>query len=1059
MKTKPAAIMSGAREEGGSGDQHDVDDRSTGQMDRKRFIGTSALVGTSGLLARRGKRRKYETVPVGDYVLAQPENILYSTCLQCHVTCQIKAKIWDGTLAKLTGNPYSPQNYLPHLDYASDLGRVARTDGKLCPKGQSGIQTYGDPYRIRRVLKRAGPRGSGRWVSIPFDRFVDEVVEGGQLFQSIDDTRHYPGFQEVWALRDRDVAGRMATDAAAFASGDMTLEAFKEKHREYLDLLIDPDHPDLGPKNNGFVFDAGRIQHGRKELMAWFTRDSLGSVNYFEHTTICEQSHHIAFRRMTGGDNNHMKPDLLNAEFVIFWGTGAFTANFGLTPMAEKVTSGRVDRGMKTAVVDPRLSNDAAKADWWLPVKPGADGALAQAMIRWIIENERYDAAYLENANAAAAAADREPSWTNATHLVKVDGDRGVALLRASEAGLAGGDRPVVVSGGRLRAVDPTDTAVAVEGELFVERVVNGIPVKSAFQLLYDEAGSRTFEEYEAITGIETEKVAAVARELTAHGKKAAVESYRGPVQHTDGYYAGVSVTTLNVLIGNSDWKGGLAKGGGYWHEFGGQAASVHDWGSMHPSKAKAWGPPITREKTSYESTSLFRENGYPADRPWYPLTSNVYQEVVPSFAAGYPYGGRILFLSMGTPALSIPAGNRLIETLRDPDRIPLFIVCDVVVGETSMYADYIVPDLTYLERWGTPHVSPDIVSKVSKVRQPVAKPLTEEVVVDGESMPISLEAFLIAVGKRLDLPGFGGNGLGDFPFDRPEDWYLKLVANMAMGDKLDEQVPDASDAEMRIFRASHRHLPPSIFDEARWRAAVRPEEWRKVVYVLNRGGRFAPLESGYSGDVMARRFGKMWLLFSETVANTRNSMSGEPFYGTPVYRGQTDAGGRALDGGGRYPLSLITYKEPFGGHSRTISNYWSNVALRNENRIVVNRRDAEALGFEDGQRVRMVSAANPNGQVVLGDGRIIDVVGELQAKEGIRPGVVAVSWHYGHWAYGSNDIEVDGADVLGDRRRAAGLCPNMVMAVDPGLRDVCLTDPIGGSSSFFDTMVDLVPV
>jgi anaerobic selenocysteine-containing dehydrogenase len=1029
------------------------------RLDRRRFIKTSALVGTSGVLAGCGTFMDHDPEAIGDYVLAQPENVLYSTCLQCHVACQIKAKIWDGTLAKLTGNPYSPQNYLPHIDFASDLGRAARTDGKLCAKGQSGIQTYSDPYRLRQVLKRAGPRGSGKWTAIPFERFVDEVVEGGQHFSDLGDDRHYPGFDEVYALRDRDLAKRMAADAAAFAAGDMTLEAFQARYADQLHLLIDRDHPDLGPRNNGFVFSAGRIEHGRKELMAWFTKDTLGSVNYFEHTTICEQSHHIAYKQLTGGDNDHMKPDLMNAEFVIFWGTGAFTANFGSTPMAEKVTSGRVDRGLKTAVIDPRLSNDAAKADWWLPVKPGADGALAQAMIRWILENERYDAQYLANANKAAASADGETSWTNSTHLVKVEAGRGTAQLTASEAGIAGGDRPVVLSGGRLVAVDPDDTSRAVEGELFVDRVVNGIGVKSALELLRFEAFSRSYEEYEEISGIDTRDMVAVARELTSHGKRAGVELYRGPVQHTDGYYAGASIITLNLLIGNADWKGGLAKGGGHWHEFGGKAASVHDMGSLHPSKAKAWGPKLTREKSSYEDTSLFREEGYPATRPWYPLSSNVYQEIVPSFAAGYPYAGEILLLHMGTPALATPAGNQLISTLQDPGRIPLFIASDIVIGETSMYADYIVPDVTYLERWATPHVSPDIVCKISKVRQPVASPLTEEVEVDGERMPISLEAFLIAVAKKLDAPGFGKDGLGEFPLDRPEDWYLKLVANLAFGDEPDEAVPDASEEEMRIFRESRRHLPPSIFDEARWEAALRPEEWRKTVYVLNRGGRFAAHDSGYAGDKLARRFGKMYLIFSEKVANTHNSLSGDPFYGTPVYRGQQDAAGNPLDQDGAYPFALITYKEPFGGHSRTISNYWSNVALRNENRILINRRDAHGLGYQDGQSVRLVSAANPDGTVVLGDGRTLDVVGRIEVKEGIRPGVVAVSWHYGHWAYGSNDVEVDGVTVPGDRRRAAGLCPNLVMAVDPGLGDVCLTDPIGASASFFDTRVRLTGV
>lgn len=1022
---------------------------------RREFLGTSAFVGASAAVAGCRVGSRLGTAAVADYRLADPENVLYSTCLQCHVDCPIKAKIWDGTLAKLTGSAYSPQNYLPHLPYDVALERAARTDGKLCSKGQSGIQTYYDPYRIRTVFKRRGPRGSGEWETIPFARFVQEVVSGGRLFASAGDERQYPGFAEVWALRDPALAARMATDAAAFGRGEIALETFQARYREHLDVLIDPDHPDLGPKNNGFVFDAGRIEHGRKELMKWFTNSSLGSVNAFEHTTICEQSHHIAYGEMTGHDNHHMKPDLTNAEFVVFWGTGAFTANFGLTPMAEKVTRGRVERGMKTAVIDPRLSNDAAKADWWLPVRPGADGALALAMIRWILENERYDARYLQNANRAAATNDGEPTWTDATHLVKLIDGRPRELLRAAEAGIPGGDLPVVARGSRLVAVNPEEETTSVAGDLFVSRTVRGIPVKSALQLVRDEAFSRSYEEYEEITSVPADDAAAVARELTSHGKRAVVELYRGPVQHTDGYHAAAAIITLNLLIGNADWKGGLSKGGGHWHEFGGKSGNLYHFGQMHPASLKTFGPRITREKARYEDFSLFREEGYPAQRPWYPFTSNVYQEIIPSFAQGYPYQPKILFLHMGTPALSTPAGHTVIEMLRDPDRVPLFIACDIVIGETSMYADYIVPDLTYLERWGTPHVTPDIPTKTSKVRQPVARPLTEEVVIDGERMPISLEAFLIAVAKELRLPGFGSDAFGPgMAFNRPEDWYLKLVANLAAGDKIGEMVPDATDEEMRLFRSARRHLPASVFDEERWRAAVRPAEWPKVVYVLNRGGRYAPFETAYDGQFMKRRMGKMFHLFVQNVARQRNSLSGEYFEGIPVYRGQCDARGDPLSRGGEYPFTLITYKEPFGGHSRTISNYWSNVALQPENPILINRRDAGRLSLRDGQRVRLVSASNPEGRIDLGDGRVFDVAGKLKVVEGLLPGVLAVSWHYGHWAYGSNDVVVDGSRVRGDRRRGRGLCPNPVMAIDPVLRDVTLTDPVGGSSSFFDTAV-----
>ena len=1029
-------------------------------LDRRGFLKTSALVGSSGVLAGCGTFMNHEPDAVKSYLLSQPENVLYSTCLQCHVDCQIKAKIWDGTLAKISGNPYSPQNYLPHLDYETDPAQAAKSDGKLCTKGQSGIQTYYDPYRVRRVLKRAGPRGSNQWQAIDFDQFIDEVVSGGRLFQDLGEDREYPGFDDVWALRDPAVAKRMAADAAAVGRGEMTLAAFQRAHHDHLDKLIDPDHPDLGPRNNGFVFDAGRIEHGRKELMKWFTNKSLGSVNAFEHTTICEQSHHIAYSELTGHATHHMKPDFPNAEFVLFWGTGAFTANFGLTEMAEKVTRGKLERGMKTAVVDPRLSNDAGKADWWLPVVPGTDGALAMAMIRWIIEHQRYDSRYLASANKAAAKAAGEPTWTNATHLVKVVPGQPLALLRARDAGLPGGDRPVVQRDGRLRAVNPDDDAEIALGDLMVDRRVNGVPVKSAFQLLKEEAFSRSPEAYAELTGIPERQVEEVARELTSHGKRAAVELYRGPVQHSDGFYAGAAVITLNLLIGNPDWKGGLSKGGGHWHESGGKPGSAWNFGSMHPASLKAFGPPITREKVRYEDYSLFREQGYPARRPWYPFTSSVYQEIIPSFAQGYPYPGKILFLHKGTPALSCPGGHKQIELLQDHDRVPLFIACDIVIGESSMYADYILPDLTYLERWGTPHVTPSVPTAVSKVRQPVAAPLTEEVEVDGQPMPISLEAFLIAVAKRMGMPGFGKDALGPrWDFNRPEDWFLKLMANIAAGDKRGEAVPDATDEEVEIFRSARRHLPPSVFDEDAWRRAVRPEEWRKVVYLLNRGGRFASFDEAYDGQHMKKKMGNMFHLFVERVAAQRNSISGEFFHGIPNYRGQADSGGNPLSRDATYPLALITYKEPFAGQSRTISNYWGNIALANKNHVLLSRSDAKAKGFKNGQRVRLVSASNPDGVVDLGDGRRMDVIGSVLVREGMRPGVVAVSWHYGHWAYGSNDVSIDGQMVRGDERRAAGLCPNPVMAVDPILGDVALTDPIGGSSSFFDTQVGLVPV
>ena len=71
-----------------------------------------------------------------------------------------------------------------------------------------------------------------------------------------------------------------------------------------------------------------------------------------------------------------------------------------------------------------------------MPVKPGQDLAFSIAMIRWIIDNERYNQAFLSNTNKAAAVAEGEKSWTTAPWLVKIKDGKPGKFLRASELAL-----------------------------------------------------------------------------------------------------------------------------------------------------------------------------------------------------------------------------------------------------------------------------------------------------------------------------------------------------------------------------------------------------------------------------------------------------------------------------------------------------------------------------------------------------------------------------------------------------------------------------------------------
>ena len=364
------------------------------------------------------------------------------------------------------------------------------------------------------------------------------------------------------------------------------------------------------------------------------------------------------------------------------------------------------------------------------------------------------------------------------------------------------------------------------------------------------------------------------------------------------------------------------------------------------------------------------------------------------------------------------------------------------------------------MERFGTPHVSPDVQVVTSKVRQPAVTPATEVIKVDGEEMNISMEAIFLAIGKKLKLSGFGKNAFEDgMDFNRPEDFYLKLVANLAYGDKPEGEsiVPDASNEEIELFKQSRRFLPKTVYDYEKWKNAVKPEDWKRTIYVLNRGGRFEQFEKAYKGDYLAHQFKNSFRFYLEDVAAIKHTGTGENFLGYPIYNEPKDFGGNKLKNNG-YDLQLITYKEISHGHTRTISNYW-NLSLMDENWVMINSLDAKKKGLRDGDMVKITSVSNPEGIIDLGNGEIIDLTVKVKVAEGVRPGVASVSHHFGHWAYGGSDIVVDGTSIKGDKRRTKGITPNPLMLVDPILKNTGITDPIGASASFFESFVKLVKV
>ena len=79
-------------------------------------------------------------------------------------------------------------------------------------------------------------------------------------------------------------------------------------------------------------------------------------------------------------------------------------------------------------------------------------------------------------------------------------------------------------------------------------------------------------------------QIEALAREFTSHGKKAAIDFYRGPIKTTYGYYTAQAIIILNFLIGNVDHVGGFMKGGGAWDGTGGKPGQPFPMAKLHPN-------------------------------------------------------------------------------------------------------------------------------------------------------------------------------------------------------------------------------------------------------------------------------------------------------------------------------------------------------------------------------------------------------------------------------------------------------------------------------------------
>ena len=197
--------------------------------------------------------------------------------------------------------------------------------GYCCPRGHMMIQQTYDPDRIKVPMKRTNPeKGRGidpKFVPISWDEALDTLA-------------------------------------------DKMMELRKNKEPEKL------------------MYMRGRYSSTATDLLYGTLPKIFGTPNYFSHSAICAEAEKMG-PGYTQGFFGYRDYDLAKTKCLVVWGCDPLSSNRQV-PNAIAKFNGILDRGTLIAV-DPRMSASVAKANEWLPIKPGEDGALAAGIAHLLL--------------------------------------------------------------------------------------------------------------------------------------------------------------------------------------------------------------------------------------------------------------------------------------------------------------------------------------------------------------------------------------------------------------------------------------------------------------------------------------------------------------------------------------------------------------------------------------------------------------------------------------------------------------------------------------------------
>ena len=342
------------------------------RRDLLQYIGAGGIGAVGGVLYSESIERDVEliipqVVPPEDY--SPGIATWYNTvCNQCSAGCGISVRIREGKAKKIEGNPVHPVS-----------------QGRLCARGQSGLNVLYNPDRIREPLTNAGQRGTGNFYPISWDEVLTTI--GSRI-------------------------GRLKI----------------ENNASRVRLLT------------------GRVRGHLDELFAQFM-GLLGSDHYqqydFTYPSALKAANKISF-----GIDQLPYYDIKNADLLLSFGAdylGTWISPVHHSLAYGHMRQGRAGRRGKTVQIEPRMSLSGAAADEWVAARPGTEGLLALGIAHILVSDGHYNGSdrdqwsdVLQAYSPSAVSAETDISEGNIRQLAREFGTSKAALAIAGGATTAG---------------------------------------------------------------------------------------------------------------------------------------------------------------------------------------------------------------------------------------------------------------------------------------------------------------------------------------------------------------------------------------------------------------------------------------------------------------------------------------------------------------------------------------------------------------------------------------------------------------------------------------------